>query len=112
LVVVACVARSGESTATSTTAGDSATTATREDTPVTTDRIPTSVPTSDGPSALDAAPDGLSDARFPEPLIDTDRLIQGQVPDGIPAIDQPQFVRDAATRLRTTVAVVAGSRLH
>lgn len=96
LVAVACGAGSGESTATSTTARDSATTTTQEDTPVTTDRIPTSIPTSDGPSALDVAPDGLSDAGFPKPLIDTDRLIQGQVPDGIPAIDQPRFVDVAA----------------
>jgi hypothetical protein len=47
----------------------------------------------EGPSALDAAPNGLSGDGFPEPLIDTQRLIQGQVPDGIPAIDTPRFVR-------------------
>ena len=46
----------------------------------------------DGPSALDAAPDGLSNEGFPTPLIDTERLLQGQVPDGIPSIDLPLFV--------------------
>jgi hypothetical protein len=51
----------------------------------------------DGPSALDAAPNGLTGEGFPDPLIDTERLLQGQVPDGIPAIDTPRFVRiDAA----------------
>lgn len=51
----------------------------------------------EGPSALDAAPNGLTGEGFPEPLIDTERLLQGQVPDGIPSIDTPRFVRiDAA----------------
>lgn len=52
----------------------------------------TTVTAAEGPSALDAAPNGLSGDGFPEPLIDTDRLLQGQVPDGIPAIDTPRFV--------------------
>ncbi len=58
-----------------------------------TSSIPSSSnPTADGPSALDAAPGGLSGDGFPEPLIDTKRLLQGQVPDGIPSIDVPRFV--------------------
>ena len=52
----------------------------------------TTVTAAEGPSALDAAPNGLSGDGLPEPLIDTDRLLQGQVPDGIPAIDSPRFV--------------------
>lgn len=52
----------------------------------------TSASPPEGPSALDAAPNGLTGDGFPEPLIDTSRLIQGQVPDGIPAIDTPRFI--------------------
>ncbi|NNC40256.1 MAG: DUF3179 domain-containing protein, partial [Acidimicrobiia bacterium] len=65
-----------------------------------TETTPTMIPPvapPDGPSALDAAPNGLTGEGFPDPLIDTERLLQGQVPDGIPAIDTPRFVRiDAA----------------
>lgn len=60
--------------------------------PETSSIPPSSVPFPDGPSALDAAPDGLSGEGFPAPLIDTKRLLQGQVPDGIPSIDVPRFV--------------------
>ena len=62
-------------------------------TPQTTTSANETAQAPEGPSALDAAPDGLAGSGFPEPLIDTDRLLQGQVPDGIPSIDQPRFVR-------------------
>ena len=48
------------------------------------------------PSALDLfAGDNRGDqypATFPVPRVDTTALMRGQVPDGIPALDRPQFV--------------------
>ncbi len=35
---------------------------------------------------------GQYPATLPAPTIDTNELLRGQVPDGIPALDQPQFV--------------------
>jgi len=47
-------------------------------------------------SALDLFAGGRSGAQYPAtlpaPTIDTAALLRGQVPDGIPAIDDPQFV--------------------
>ncbi|MGH9137831.1 MAG: DUF3179 domain-containing protein [Acidimicrobiales bacterium] len=52
-------------------------------------------PAEDVPSALDDP----SDSAFPEPRIDLDDLISGgPPPDGIPAIDEPRFLRPDAVR--------------
>jgi hypothetical protein len=95
LVAAACGA--GVATDDGTTAslpGDAGTTTSVDDSPTdSTVTAPPSAPVTEGPSALDAAPNGLSGDGFPQPTIDTERLLQGQVPDGIPAIDSPRFVR-------------------
>jgi hypothetical protein len=99
LVLAACGDGSGLDSPTFETSTDAvgatgeAPDSTETTTPQTTTSPSGTAPAPEGPSALDAAPAGLSDPDFPEPLIDTDRLLQGQVPDGIPSIDRPQFVR-------------------
>jgi hypothetical protein len=48
-----------------------------------------SEPLPEGPSALD----DMNDPAFPEPLVDPEEIIPGgPPPDGIPSIDDPQFV--------------------
>ena len=100
MVVAACGAGTGQGSQSSTdsSAGETTTSTAGDNDEATTStagRPSSTIAAPEGPSALDAAPNGLSGDGFPEPLIDTDRLLQGQVPDGIPAIDTPRFV-DAA----------------
>lgn len=67
--------------------GDVTTTTSASETPSTTIAITGVLPV--GASALD----DRFDASFPEPLIDPDEVISGgPPPDGIPPIDDPQFV--------------------
>ncbi len=57
----------------------------------------TSVEIPDGASGLQIYAGSSADAgTLPPPLIETDQLRRGQIPDGIPAIDEPQFVDVAA----------------
>ncbi len=80
----------------------------------TTTRNSTTTTTSPDPgnrSALDIFAGGRGGqypADLPSPTIDTGQLLRGQIPDGIPAIDDPQFVsvEDADVYLEDHEAVV------
>ncbi|MGH9245187.1 MAG: DUF3179 domain-containing protein [Acidimicrobiales bacterium] len=60
---------------------------------------------SNGPSALEDP----NDPAFPPPLVDVDEIVSGgPPPDGIPAIDEPRFVRpEAVTSLGEREPVIA-----
>ncbi|MDH5371481.1 MAG: DUF3179 domain-containing protein [Acidimicrobiia bacterium] len=92
LSAAACGAGSDQSGPVATVSDAVGTTTVGEEITSTTTEVPSTVLPPEGLSALDAAPNGLSGIGFPEPLIDTDRLLQGQVPDGIPAVDEPRFI--------------------
>ncbi len=87
LMLVAC---GGSGAETDTESGSAGTTSTADVSGNTPPAAPSAV------TALEVAyTEGLSnsDPRFPEPLIDTGRVLYGlPAPDGIPAIDTPQFV--------------------
>jgi hypothetical protein len=73
---------------------------------------PTTRPDLGNRSALDLFAGGNNGAQypstFPAPMIDTSELLRGQVPDGIPALDSPQFVSvaEADAYLENDEAVV------
>ncbi len=87
LLVTACGGDDGDTSTNpaSTERSDSA----AESTGTTVDQVAAS-PAEDVPSALD----DRNDASFPDPLVDPgDLLSGGPPPDGIPAIDEPKFLR-------------------
>jgi hypothetical protein len=68
-----------------------------------TDQVPTTATAADAdaeplPEGAASALDDMTDPSFPEPLVDPEQIISGgPPPDGIPSIDDPQFVTvDAA----------------
>lgn len=91
LIAAACSSATGTETGESTSTPDDSVVSTTSDTGATTTVAP-GVSTGvlpEGPSALD---DRFNDA-FPDPLIDPgDVLSGGPPPDGIPPVDDPQFI--------------------
>lgn len=95
LVAAACAdSSSGEASGTTTIASSEVTTATTTDASSETTAGTTTVPTGTNglPVGVSALDDRFSDT-FPEPLIDPHDIIAGgPPPDGIPPIEDPQFI--------------------
>lgn len=115
IVAAACAPSggvAGQDGAASTTSSTAVTTTTTSEDSNSTTSPSTPLPDLDERSALELFAGGSRGdqypATLPPPTIDTNELMRGQVPDGIPALDAPQFVSvaEADVYLEDNEAVV------
>ena len=115
MVASACAASdvgADETASTTAASGDEPTTSTSTDAESPSSSTTTSTVDLGDRSALSVFTGGTAGGEYPDtlpaPTVDTSELFRGQVPDGIPAIDDPQFVSvaDADDYLAEQEAVV------